>query len=152
MPPHIVAGKRVQNRFINDICNKYDLQCYAAGGAMQYDIKVIKASFSSRKSHNLEQARELYVNVVSELIEQFNNDLSVQPFLHKKPFDITNGTICFTFENSNRTPTTGINHIVPLYETDLIRYFTRDPTTDDWIKIHEETYEKAKAILQKGNT
>ncbi len=151
MPPHIIAGEKTQSRFISDICHKYNMQCYAAGGGMRYDIKVVQSSFASKKPHSLEKARELYVKVTSELIDTFNTDPSVQPYLHNTPFNATNATVCFTFENFDGTPTPGINHVVSGNDIDRVRYFTRDPTTDDWIKVREETYEEAKAILQKGN-
>ncbi len=116
---------------------------------MRYDIKVVKASFTTKKPHSLKEARELYVKVADEFIETFNTEPNIQSYLHNKPFNITNVSICFLFKNKDGTYTEGINHIVPKYETNLIRYYLTDPSTDRRIKVHEETYEEAKAILQK---
>ncbi len=116
---------------------------------MMHNIKDVSASFSTNKPHNLEEARELYIKVVDELIDTFNNDPTAQPYLHNTPFNVTNTSVIFLFFNKNDTPTEGINHIVPYYESDLIRYYITDQLTDKRVKVHEETYDEAKAILAK---
>jgi hypothetical protein len=56
------------------------------GGGMMDDIKMMAMSFNYYKEVDLNSARKLLVEAVSEYLTAINNNKELRPFLHNYPF------------------------------------------------------------------
>ncbi len=71
----------------------------AIGGGQQGRLFVI--SYSTQQNVNLEQARELLVDICEGFLKRVNNDQKFRPYMVEYPYNGTNIDIMIQFINSN---------------------------------------------------
>lgn len=75
-------------QFRNDMDNKYGLDCWRMGGNMVDKIEDIRAHFKISSSANLEEARQLVIEVARDFLEAINNDPKLIPHIKNYPLTI----------------------------------------------------------------
>ena len=86
--PHIKEAGRIMGRFCKRAEKQYNLSCYGSGGSLMGDIQTFDLTFQSYEKINVEKAREKYVRIMEDFLEQTNQDEGVRPYLHQYPLPI----------------------------------------------------------------
>jgi len=159
--------------FVGDMGSKYDLHCYGSGGRMPKDVEEVEVLFISYRKSTVEEAREMEVNAIQQLLKRINSHEKIRPYLREYPFkadrvDVTisfrtetddyplDGTVASVFLARNKifyraaeivvaepTPLTYMNE-----KNEVVREFIGGGPEEELIPLFEEPYEEALKIVQ----
>jgi hypothetical protein len=128
------------------------LYLIGSGGAMMDDIQKVNATYISYQQLNVEQARELYVDVMEGYISRYNQNAEIRPYLHTYPVTVENFSVMIGFENEKHSHMgNGFVALMLIGKNNKLFYRAYDPQTDKFIPLNEEPYEVARQIVIKDN-
>ena len=111
---------------------------------MMDDVKMIGGAFSKSTALSVDEARELFVEVTEELIDRFNKDEKIRPYLHNYPFAFDNVDIMLHLSGKGeRSPGEGYVALVYKGKGDEIVYRGYDQETQKFYPLHREPYSEA---------
>ncbi len=151
---YIKLSARVENKHSEEVCKRFNLEPYAGGGGMMFDVELVIQSFVSHQPSNLAQARRLFVYCAQDLLDRMNGDTAIRPYLRQYPFKIENlkYAIHFKDKRSNRMPYPLISTVhsqgIHSDRSNFIFYEVEDGSFLGKT-IHGETYEEALRIVQE---
>jgi hypothetical protein len=136
--------------FTNFLRDEEDFQLIIHGGAMTDDIiEAINLGYSSNRYLNIVEARELAIKVSKMLIDLYNRENKIQPFLHAHPFTEKNIQLSIIFSNEKGW-IYGPEYISSVLIMDSkIFYDKYNPLTDNFDHIFSENYSEALEKLSK---
>ncbi|MBX9745007.1 MAG: hypothetical protein K2X08_07355 [Chlamydiales bacterium] len=122
-PEYLKYVDEIVEDFAKDMKKKYQLHCYGNGGSMPNDVAEIGVLFISYQKSTIENAREMEVNAIQELIRRVNNHEKIRPYLREYPFnqDRVDVSISFRTETDNR-PLDGSVALVFLAKNKIFYY------------------------------
>lgn len=128
------------------------LNVYGLGGAMTDDIQKIFIDYEKIGRFDVETSRQIFVKTTDDLIEKFNKDLLIRPFLHVYPVTIQEVKLKLSFhdKNSNWAPK-GFVSYVSVNKNNLY-YCTYDHETQQLIDMYHEPYDEAVRIVKSQST
>jgi hypothetical protein len=133
--------------YSKDIQKKKNLTLIAIGGGQQGRLFCL--SYITQQNVNLEQARELLVDICEGFLKRVNNDQKFRPYMLEYPYNGTNIDIMIRFVDSNndraKPPYIAL---AANYQGEV--YYRTSNIKEDLIHLHKETYEEACEIV-KGN-
>jgi hypothetical protein len=102
-PPSKISGE-IRAKAADKLIKKYDLMLVGTSAAMPGGvINNLGLVFHIHKVLTREQAREILVGCVEELISEVNMNKEIRPYLKNYPFTPKNITITLVIYNSNGT-------------------------------------------------
>ncbi len=133
--------------FSKDLRRRKNLTLIATGGGQQGRLFVLR--FSAQQNVNLEQARELLVDVCEGFLKQVNNDQKFRPYMLEYPYNGTNIDIMIRFVDSNnyRAQPPYIA-LAANYQGKV--YYSTSNIKEDLIDLHAETYEEACKMVKEN--
>jgi hypothetical protein len=141
-PLHTQIAYEMMFDFSDSLKNNEGFKLDSYGGAMMNDVQKINLSYSIEKYLNISQARKLVIDISEKLISYYQAE-RIQPYLHDRPFSVSNIELSFSFENKNGW----------IYGPDLISninvlnstifYNVYDPQTDRLELVYKEKYSEA---------
>ena len=126
------------------------------GGGRRGEINDINLSLECYQNLNLKQARELYLNLLSNIINKINCHSELRPYLHNYPFTYPDVDLMLSF-NYDDCQWISRKHVALIFmvkKKDIIVYKTYQKETDKFILINSENITEAlqdysAKILQK---
>lgn len=91
---------RILKNFIKDVRSSR-LQPSGVGGGICGEINRVSVSLECYENLNLEQARNLYLTLYSKLLNSYNSNRQLRPYLHNYPFNSENIEISISFKKNN---------------------------------------------------
>jgi hypothetical protein len=136
-----------------ELCVKKNLILVGKGGGMMDDVEKVSASYISFEKMNVEEVRRLYVEVSEGYISRYNKSEQIRPYLHNYPFKISNFDIMISFRDPTREGDRhrgeGFVTLVFNGKNDQIVYYAYNHENEDFIELHKEPYEVARAIVTR---
>lgn len=133
-------------RFGKKLNTQYGLRVGGLGGAMMDDVKLVDIYLVGPSALNIGNARELYVYILEELIDRFNANQKIRPYLHNYPFTYENFDLRLSF------PFDSVNSDCVSYMYMLdgnLFYHGEDSETKAICEILSEPYAKAKEVIRR---
>ena len=138
----------ITENVISEFYKRYPITIHGFGGSAMDVVRELFLAFLTLKPFTLEEARELVINCTEIYLCNINSNQGLRPYLIEYPFPSSG--IQLDFYSYPANPQTdailagvGINQ-------DQITYWTRDPATGFPRNMHKETYEEARAIVEKA--
>ncbi len=120
---------------------------------MMDDVKKVNATYLSFAKLSVNEARNLYVEVVEGYLERFNRDEQIRPYLHNYPFTIENMKLMITFKDEYHRRRDGEDvTLMFMARGNLVYYCSYDYEKEDFVDLHEEPYEEAVRIVRGGDS
>lgn len=129
---------------------KMGFTLFGSGGSWTTDFKTISLDYISKLELDVPKARKLYIQSVQDLIERFNSNREVRPFLHDYPFTYNNIDITLNFYI--RDPKSGKyrDSYVSMLKGKVFYDVHRDQKPG-YDTFYEEPYEEAVRLVQMEN-
>jgi len=144
-----IAAYELMNSFIKVEKKENNLCLMGIGTSMPDTIHKFNLTFVTYQNLNVNQARILFINSTQKLLDRVNVNRQIRPYLNNYPFNAKNLDFTIMFEDI-RGNFVNPPHIAFVSLTDgKIRYNINDPITDEFNKIHSETYEEALRIVRE---
>jgi hypothetical protein len=141
-----IANKITMN-FANKMKQKKNLLFCGSGGAMMGNIQEMHVSFNYYTLIDIPFARKLLIECAKEYLQDINDNIEVQPYLHDHPFTAKNLEISiFTYNTDGRGVLYPNLRNACLYQG-IIYYFGDDG--EKFVTIKEEPYDEAVKIVEK---
>ena len=148
--PYLPIVNKITNKFIDETPNKYGLNFIGGGGRLMHDVTDIGIHCLSKKKYTVNEARRIYVKMAERLIAMVNQNEEIQPYLHKRPFDIEGVDLIISFinEDGSRPDPRYVAYVKR--DKDIIIYKEVRPNNRFLCQIfHEEPYAEALKIIQE---
>jgi hypothetical protein len=144
---YIKLSDQISDKFIKDYCERTGVTLSGCGGGMMDDIDLICLTFVGQYRLDVPAARRLYVDGVEDLLHRYNSSKIVRPYLHNFPFKINNLVFLLGFEDPSgkHVPSNFVGLV--LCTNGKVDYSYYDPITQQFMDLHEETYEEALRIV-----
>ena len=125
------------------------LKLIGHGGSMMSNIKVISLHFYCYHSASIGEARDLLMEVANTLVDAFNTNEEVRPYLSNYPFELSNIDISIVFAKENNTYQDPPSLSSVFTSKSKIYYYCYNKQQDRLIDFYEETCADAlqKTIL-----
>ena len=174
---YVEETHKITNNFINEMRREFNLFCIGTGGNLNKGVQEVDVSFIIYRKLNIEQARELEVKATERLLELFNTETKIRPYLAEYPFTVNRATVSIgTQTTADRWPTDGsVVHVFTaknkiFYSAAELYTYTTTPFIDSetgipadfvpeevvktrLVDLYEEPYEEAlKIVNQKSNS
>lgn len=117
---------------------------FGTGSVGPAELEQISLSYSCNKQVDVDQARELGMSFVDELVRITNNCRGIRPYLQVFPFDYKNVVVSIRFQKS---PEGGVDSL--LIGAGRVIYITCDDHTGESRSFYEEPYEEAKRHINE---
>lgn len=136
-----------ENIFIKEMQSK-NYFCSGNGGGFLSDVRLISLTFHSREKLNFKEGRKEFIQSCQKLLELFNQDKFVRPYLNQYPFEMKNIELMLAFD-AKAYENDQITLIFNIEER--IYYEKFNILTGKEEEFYKETYEEAlKALEQEG--
>jgi len=148
LPPHAKAGNTIIAKFAKQSKQTQNLYLVGSGGAFYTNIKQFNFIFHSLEQVNINQAREMMVYNVENLLKMINNEPELQQFLDTRPFDQNNLKIVISFPEDSLYP----DLVAFMFLSQgKVTYCLYDYTTHAYKVLLDEPYEESLRIVQEQN-
>ena len=166
------AGEII-NIFLKEMKQDFGFDCMGNGGSMPYDVRNITVLLASEKKVTIKEARQLGITGVKRLLKIINNHEKIKPYLYRYPFTANDVDVTISFRDHRgrrRLKDGSISSVSYLSgkvfyriaEMKLVqdpglicgktgKYLRPPKEVEDetLVTILSETYEEAKAIVEK---
>ena len=88
--PWVQAGGTIICRSADMLRDRHGVRLIGSGGNMMRDISILSFTFEVRGPLSVNEARQLALSCLDEIIEQINSDEAARPYLKKHPSDDEN--------------------------------------------------------------
>ena len=115
---------------------------------MMHDVNLVYLDFHMKKQLNLDEARELFVENVSDLISRINNAPKLRPYLSHYPYTAEGIGLQFMFFSRPNV------RVAPPYiagvtmKRGLVVYDQYDHHLRKFVEVRRESYEEAVEIVR----
>jgi len=151
-PRYVKLAHEITDKTAKKLKDQKNLILIGTGGKMMDDIQAMDMSFNYYQVVNLEEARKLIGFIISEYLSDINNNQEIRPYLHEYPFTAKNVEIRIFIYNLDRSKVSPEKIYYVSAIDGIIDYYIRGPEKYSRKAIQEETYEEARAILNKSMT
>jgi len=148
---YVIVINKITDRYVKDTEEKYNVSLFGSGGGMMYNVNNIFLSFHVIKEVKLEEARKMYVEMVSDLLNRINQDEEVRPYLSHFPYTAKGVSIQLVFFSHPDISPPPENIAIVSMLNGNIRYGINNPKTELYVDIHQETYDDAVRIVNSQN-
>jgi len=140
----------VFSEVISNMEEKYHMQCFASGGAMMDSIKSLKLSFDLYRPIQVDEAREILVDLTEIFLNAVNQKVKIHPYLANYPFlpENLNILICFSNLDGSIIVSPEISSI-SLVHGEVLYKVRGLESSYGRIKTKVEPYAEAKKIVQQ---
>ncbi len=136
---YIEISNEINAELIKKVAKEKNLKIQGTGGSMMENVEMIGLDFSSEKPFSIEQARKLIVDVTEELLQVYNSNEQIRPFLANYPFNSINVHIMISFQT--RSSQNENDNIVFVYtKNGSIFYCDYDTEKERYKEVFQETY------------
>jgi len=132
--------------FAKEMKQEKGLELCSTGGSMpNRDVKSVDMGFSFNYQLDISEARNLYIQTLSKLLNKINKDKIIRPYLHQYPatWENVHLGIVFHFDRNLETQKVALMTNV----NNRLYFSTRDPETNRLKDLHEESIEDALRIV-----
>lgn len=139
-------------KFSREIEHDYGFHLCGAGSSMPEKIEVVRLYFLVDSSGYLEGARHLAVGIALKLVDQINQDIQLRPYLETYPASVKNISLTLGFNQENEenlNQNNCLSSVMVIAYRGLVCYNIYDETGMSLIDLHKETFEEAKAIVDR---
>mgnify|MGYP007027865603 CR=1 FL=1 len=149
-PKYCKLSDKILNEYSKELKQQKEMILIGHGGAMMNDIQEVCMHYISYDRLSVEEARKLYINLANGLLEKYNADEKIRPYLHNFPFSYNNLDIMIAFEDklSRRRLDDGSVALIFVAKDNLF-YDGYDSTTDKLYTLYKEPYAKAVEIVKQ---
>lgn len=146
-PKYQKYAYKLMNSYSKQITKEANIEIIGTGGSMRKDVEKVTLHFVSHQKMDLESARKLYVKIVEGFLNKINTNEQIQPYLHNRPFTISNLDIKISFWDNKSKHFDEKSVAFVYFAKNKIYYSYFFENTDSLEDLHGETYEEAlKAI------
>lgn len=85
-PNYLKYVDEIVGDFVENMKTKYELRCYGSGGSMPTDVEEIEVMFISYNHMTVDQARQMEVHAIQDLLRRINSHEKIRPYLREYPF------------------------------------------------------------------
>jgi len=169
--------KEIVKAFANDIENEFEgIHYTGSGGSMPKDVEKIDVIFVAYRNATVEEARKIEVTAIQKLVKRINEHEKIRPFLREYPFRPTRVGVSVSFrdENDERPHDGSVAYVcfaknIIFYDAaeirkemslpgsdcrdpnNIINYPSEEELVENFVDLHEETFEEAVKILSRSD-
>ncbi len=172
-PEYLKYVDEIVADFVNEMEKKYELRCYGSGGSMPNDVEKIEVLFISYANATIDNAREMEVRAIQDLMKKINSHEKIRPYLREYPFKTDRialsisfrtetddwplgGSVASVFLAKNkifyRSANIQVEEPTPLIylneKNEVVKEFIGGGPSEKLIPLMEETYEEALKIVE----
>ena len=133
--------------YSKDMQKNKNLTLIATGGGQQGRLFVLR--YRTQQNFNLEQARELLVDICEVFLKRVNSDQNLRPYMLEYPYNGTNIDIAIFFVNSNNCWAMPPYIALAANFQGKVCYCTSN-IKEKLVDFHKETYEEACKIVKEN--
>ena len=147
---------QITDRFSENVKKREGFYLSSYGGLWYPTIREIGLSYDVQRKVDLQQARRLLVQYVSELLKNVNESEELRPYLDEHPYSACGIHFTISFHDKHRHEfIDGSIAMISLFgfkdpDRTTVIYYTYDPQKYEWPRCHRETYEEAERIVRGG--
>ncbi len=147
---YISYAKDIMNEFIKQSTRDYKIDCIGSGGGFAKNVDQIAIKFVAYRRATVEEARELEVSLIKNLLERINTDKRIKPYLSEYPFKAKNLDISVSFRKKNAGRYLDESVALVFLARGKIFYDYINPKTEELVTIMNESYEEALKIVNSA--
>ena len=151
-PEYIRLSDGISGPYAKELKKEKGLNLDGSGGSMMDDVKKVNATYLSFAKLSVNEARNLYVEVVEGYLERYNRDEQIRPYLHNYPFNSRNIGLMITFEDEYHRRREGEDVTLMFMNEGNIVYRGYDHNKEEFVPLHRESYEEAVRIVRGGDS
>lgn len=150
---HIKLSDRIVGEYLEEVKNKYDLHCVANGGGFLDKVNEIVIYFSATGPKTEVELREILVMITEDLLERYNRDEKIRPYLKNYPFTSANLSMGVTLKDNQQKSITNLGDSIDLLwgvfqNNGNISFVIENEDKPYLQEVHQETYEEALEIVK----
>lgn len=139
------AVYKVVNKFSKKFKKELDLHLFGQGESNRKGMHAIHLAYASEIIPLIGTARELIVNINSNILNELNSNKSLEKVSQHFPYTLDNLSIGILFTNVAKTDTESITMV--LMTNEQIFYSVNDPLNGGFKTIYEENFKDALEIV-----
>lgn len=155
-PKHMQIADEFMSSFKNEMCTSKGLYAFGSGGSFLDAINEYSFYFISFEEVDLNMARKKLVETTETLLNEINSDEKMRPYLSRFPFTCKDVDVIISFRklrDSNQyvdAPNIALafNGGGGYGSNALVYYSIYDSCKDDLVRVHNESYCRARGILE----
>lgn len=144
---HCLNYQKESNKLVDEhikyIKKNFNVYPAGVGGGMASEINRISLHSDCYKIVNVDQAREIFFDCVSDLLNRFNCCPKIRPYMHNFPFTIDNLHLILAFSTSEGKRPPEPNVALITVGNGKVFYAEYKHGLRDFNDIHIESIEKA---------
>lgn len=150
-PDYSVLAQQIVGAYAIEAKKNRGLSVGGYGGSMASDLKRVFVNFNGNQKIDVAQARRLYVEIIDGLLDGFNKNKEIRPYLLNYPFTYKNLEITLSFtDDQNHHMSNGYIAFVFISKKDeVIVYDSYDQVERKLYDIYEEPYNEAVRTLRE---
>ena len=134
--------------FANEMKQKNGFQIVSTGGSMtNRDVKSVNMTFTSTYQFDIPQARKLYIETLSKLLDKINNDKIIRPYLHQYPANWENIDLGITFHGLHGHDVDDGKVSLMFVAKNKLCFFIKDSKMNEGERVYREPLEEALKIV-----
>lgn len=146
---YIHLSDQISAPFIKQYSKKYNVHPFGLGGGMMDDVDSITMVFSSYNCFKVPQARRLFVKGMEDVLNRYNENLTIRPYLHDFPITTDNIKFSLVFQSDSGRAVSS-DYVTSVYcNHDTIYYEYYDHKTEKLVMFFEEPYANAVTLVQQ---
>lgn len=151
--PHGIAGRDIILKFSKE-AQYYGLNLLDSTGSFNSSFPPVNIYFYSYQKADVNEARRLLVESVDYFLQFVNSEPELKSYIHHYPIDCNDFNFFIMFYEVNPydklvTPPflAGV-----LVSREIVNYVTINPITGKLKNFHDETYQRARGIVEHQNS
>lgn len=150
---YIRMSDQILNNYIADMKEQYSLFCFGRGGRFLDRVNEIDVSFYCVGPKKIEELRTLLVTATEDLLNRYNENKEIRPFLKNYPFSSENCqiSICLLDKQGNEIYNSGSGktYLYSAFQSKGVIIY--DIINDEKVasqEVYRETYDEALNIVK----
>jgi hypothetical protein len=140
--------RKIEGQYIKDMVRKHNAILFGTGGGMMNDIDHIYVGFQMTKELTIDEARELLVESIDDLLQRINSAEELRPYLNHYPYSARGVSVQLMFVSKPHVPALSPYVAGALACNGMMIFMNYDSEIDDFVEVHRESYEEAVEIVR----
>lgn len=134
---------QITKQYSQEISQSYHADLTGFSGQLHTDVKVISLCLNMKASHDLPEARTIYLDLVQKFVQMVNDCRQIRPFLSEYPLTYKNVSIVLEFTDADGNLISEDGKICLIgYGNDTI-YYSSPSKANTLRNLHKESYPDA---------
>lgn len=146
--PYVVLSDNLTDPFIKSFVELNKVYLVGFGGGMMCDVDNVAMTFSGNHRLDIDAARQLYISGMNDLLNIYNSNCEIRPYLHNFPVTTNLFSFGLVFQESKNRFVSDQYIACVFCVGGIIFYKYYDKKNRKLCDLHKEKYEEAVKIIQ----